>query len=93
LKKKEKPLRSLRLCGEKKDLDLTGSAHADEFYIITPPIRIAKLGPFSLAEGLRGKFNRAGNANYPGDRNLPSSDILASGLCSLVLAFAPLFTQ
>jgi hypothetical protein len=56
LNKKDKPLRSLRLCGEKKDLRLTGSAHADEFYISTPTYPHSKAWVFSLAEGLRGKF-------------------------------------
>jgi len=45
------------LCGEKKDLHLTGSVHADEFYISTPTYPHSKDWTFSLANGLRNKFN------------------------------------
>jgi hypothetical protein len=56
MNKKDKPLRSLRLCGEKKDLHITGSAHTDEIYISTPTYPPNNAWTFSLAEGLRNKI-------------------------------------
>ena len=56
--KKEKPLRTLRLCGEIKDLYLTDSTHSDEVFINTPTYPHSKAWTFSPAEGLWNKFKR-----------------------------------